>query len=191
MTVIIGLVHEGKTYMGADSAATDASYGIMLRQDPKIERVGELLIGSSGSPRISQLVRKAFTVPDLPFRDDNLMRYMVTAFVDALRDLFKNEPHEEGKTALDESAIMVGARGHLYCIYDDYQVEEVSNGYNAIGAASDIALGSLHFTGELNLGKYIVDLAKQDPRFRLRLALEACQEHNASIREPFIYLETP
>lgn len=188
MTVIIGLVHEGKTYMGADSAATDASYGIMLRQDPKIERVGEMPIGSSGSPRISQLVRKVLTVPDPPPHEDDLMRYMVTAFVDALS---KNEPHEEGKTALDESAIMVGVQGHLYCIYDDYQVEEVSNGCNAIGAASDIALGSLHFTGELSVGKYTVSLANQEPRFRLRLALEACQEHNASIREPFIYLETP
>jgi hypothetical protein len=179
MTIIAGLVHDREVYMAADSGSIDQNtYGIITRKDPKIAIHEGILIGAAGSPRIRQLLHTGFSIPTLN-NDVPVFDYLVLDFVDALRDLFKNEPQKDGvQTLLDESSIMVGIRGQLFCIGGDYQVEEVANEYAAIGIASDIALGSLHSTRSM----------RGAPNLRLMHALEACKEHNATIREPFIYL---
>jgi len=93
---------------------------------------------------------------------------------------------EEGekKTNEEESSggqFLVGFRGHLFDIQSDYQAQEALDGYDAVGAGLEVAIGSLYTscpTQEVMI----------EPRRRVAMALEAAQHHNAGVRGPF-YVE--
>jgi hypothetical protein len=171
MTCIVGVVERGVVYLAGDSAGV-AGYGLTLRRDPKVFRNGEFVLGFTSSFRMGQLLQHAFTPPAI---EEPLDRYMVTPFVNALRACFKdggyaakNREQEEGGTFL------VGVRGRLYQVEDDYQVGEARADYAAIGCGAQVALGALHVT------------AGHPPGARLRLALEAAEAWNAGVRGPFV-----
>src|SRR5690242_15173484 len=85
MTCIVGLVAaDGRVHLGGDSAGI-AGYDLTVRKDPKVFRVGEFAVGFTSSFRMGQLLRFAFTPPPI---EGDLDAYMVTTFVNALRDCF-------------------------------------------------------------------------------------------------------
>ena len=86
MTAVAGLVHEGRVHLAADSAMT-AGWALTISAHPKVFRVGPYVIGTSGSPRVAQLMRYALDVPE-PLGD--LHKFMATVFIDAVR-------HTEGR----------------------------------------------------------------------------------------------
>ena len=53
MTAIAGLVHDGKVYIGGDSAGV-AGMDLHLRSDPKVFTVGEFVIGYTTSFRMGR-----------------------------------------------------------------------------------------------------------------------------------------
>jgi ATP-dependent protease HslVU (ClpYQ) peptidase subunit len=177
MTCIVGLIYNDAVYMGADSAHTNDAFQVVVRPDPKIFLVNHVLIGSSGSPRLSQLLRHTFSELIPPVERD-IEKYMCIDFIKALRVFLK--AHDHGDDLLSGSELIVGVRGRLFCVYGDFQVEESVLGYNAIGSAAEIALGSLHSTQNVILS---------GPMERIHMALFAAQEHNATVRKPFVFLE--
>ncbi len=83
MTCIVGLAHGGRVYMGADSAGV-AGLDIDTRRDPKLFKVGDLLIGFTTSFRMGQLLAYGFEPPPRPAGGD-VRRWMVVDFVEAVR----------------------------------------------------------------------------------------------------------
>lgn len=179
MTCIVGLVdnESGKVFMGADSIGIDERGGSSINAYKKLFRVDDFLIGCSGSPRPPQLLQYQFKPPEYNEYEldekDAIACYMVTKFIDALREcLDKAKLKDE-----DRAYLLVGFKGRLFGVYqDDYQVEESERGYNAIGIGGEIAMGSLYATRDVGY----------TPDFKVRLALEASAEHNAHVRAPFI-----
>ena len=55
MTCIVGLIHEDKVYIGADSAGA-ANGNITIRKDKKVFKVGEFIFGCTSSFRMIQLI---------------------------------------------------------------------------------------------------------------------------------------
>lgn len=87
MTCVVALKHEGIVHMGCDSAGV-GGYSRANRVDPKIYRVGDMLIGFTTSFRMGQLLGYSLTLPrhhaDVPVEN-----YMATVFINAVRDCLK------------------------------------------------------------------------------------------------------
>lgn len=178
MTVIVGIEEDGKVYLGADSIAVEG-YAACSVTDPKVFMIGDIAIGFCGSFRVGQLLKYGL---ELPIHKKNVpdVQYLVLDFVDAMRSLFRDKGvlKRENDEDLFDGKLLMGYRGKLYYVDEDFQVCHVDSGYNAVGLAFETALGSLFSTEGM------------PPEDRLKIALEASAKWNAGVREPFNYLTT-
>lgn len=183
MTCIVGLVQNGKVYIGGDSAGI-GGWNLTIRKDRKVFKNGEFLIGGTASFRMIQLLHYAFEPPKVPpfcDTDEAIEKFMATTFVDAIRKCFKEGGYATKSNEQESGGqFLIGFRGHLFDIQNDYQVQEALDGYDAIGCGLEVALGSLYVTSNPDLGS--------NPRRCVVLALEAAEHHNAGVRGPF-YVE--
>lgn len=173
MTAIVGLTHDGSVFIGGDSAGVDGFGSLTVRADAKVFTNGPYAMGFTGSFRMGQLLRYTLTAPQ---PEGDLARFMATTFINAIRETLKDggwaakeNEREEGGTFL------VGVHGRLFCIEGDYQVGEAVDGFAAIGAGQEIALGALYATAR----------SRMNPHRRVRLALEAAERFSAYVRGPF------
>ena len=178
MTCIVGVVDGESVYIGADSAGVDAdTWTLVSRSDPKVFQVGPFVIGYTSSFRMGQLLRFAFSPPTHPDGLDT-HAYMVTVFVDSLRECFGAGGYAMKQNERESAGtFLVGYRGRLFEIGDDYQVGESHDEYAAIGCGGALALGALAATTD-----------DQDARHRIRRALQAAEKHNIGVRGPFVVL---
>lgn len=172
MTCIVGLVDGGKVYLGGDSAGVDGLH-LAVRKDPKVFRVGECIIGFTSSFRMGQLLAHSLKPPKW-HGDKDVFEYMVTDFVDAVRECLKAGGYARRNCEAEEGGtFLVGFHGRLFEIEEDYQVGETLAGVAACGCGRDVALGSLFST------------TKMPAIERVRLALQAAEAFNAEVRGPF------
>jgi hypothetical protein len=177
MTCIVGLVEKGNIYMGGDSAGV-GGLSISIRADEKVFVNGPFIMGFTTSFRMGQLLRYKFAAPQQTTEQDD-MQYMVTSFIDAVRKCFS----ENGFGKLTDKdnnkggTFLVGYKGTLYSIHEDFQVGKVALQYDACGCGEDIALGSLYSTK----GK--------KPEERVRLALLAASTFSAGVAPPFVLVK--
>lgn len=178
MTAIAGIAHRGKVYLGGDSAGV-SGWDLTIRADTKVFVTGPFVMGFTTSFRMGQLLRHAFVPPVHPDGME-VDRFMVTAFVDAVRECLKaggwakkDAEREDGGTFL------VGYRGRLFTVYGDYQVEESAFGCAAAGCGDMQVMGALFATQ----GKA--------PHKRLRVALAAAEALSAGVRGPFHFATEP
>lgn len=186
MTCIAAITEGGRVYMAADSAGV-AGLSLTVRADPKIYRIatsfGDMLFGFTSSFRMGQILGYHFE-PPIHARNISTERYMVTSFIDAVRDLLKQ--HGFAKTQNNEDSggtFLVGYRGMVFRICDDFQVGKNVVNYDAVGSGGEVALGSLYSTAPNR-----EELDQQlTARQRLQLALSAAEEFNAGVRGPFLF----
>jgi ATP-dependent protease HslVU (ClpYQ) peptidase subunit len=172
MTCIVGIKHSRGVLMAADSAGV-GGLEISTRLDRKVFPNGEFVIGGTSSFRMLQLLRYAF-VPPKRHADDDVMRFMVVDFVDAVRNCLK----AGGFATRDREAesggdFLVGYSGRLFRIWDNYQVAEADRDYEACGCGEAYARGALFANAEL------------PPEERALQALRAAEMHSAGVRGPF------
>lgn len=172
MTCIAAVAHDGKVYMGGDSAGV-GGYDLTVRADVKVFRNGPYVMGFTSSFRMGQLLHHSLTPPR---PEGDLERFMCTTFVDAVRDCLKAggyaSTHHDAESG---GTFLVGVRGRLFQVDSDYQVGESLDRYDAVGCGAGYALGVLHLSGGQQM----------PPRSRVRLALEAAAHHSAGVRGPF------
>jgi ATP-dependent protease HslVU (ClpYQ) peptidase subunit len=176
VTCIAGLVEDGAVYIGGDSAGV-ANMCLQVRADAKVFRNGPFLMGFTSSFRMGQLLRYSLAPPNHPDGME-IEAYMVTRFIDAVRQCLKeggcarkDDDVEEGGTFL------VGYRGELFMVEDDYQVGRMVDKIAAVGCAQDVALGALHvLRGDDRLA----------PETKVLRALEAAERWSAGVRAPFV-----
>jgi hypothetical protein len=158
--------------MGGDSAGV-GGYSLTVRADQKVFKNGPMLFGFTSSFRMGQLLRYALTVPDHDPRV-SVDKYMATTFIDAVRDCLKSHGFAR-KDAESESGgtFLVGYRGQLFVVHDDYQVGRSADGFDAVGCGHEIAKGALYATAHLRGKK------------RVAVALEAAERFSAGVRSPF------
>jgi len=175
MTCIIGLVQGGMVWMGGDSAGV-AKLDIRSRKDTKVFEVdGRFLIGYTSSFRMGQLLRFGFSPPEQEGNVDDY-EYMCTKFIDAARKRLKDGGYVKVKDSREEGGVfLVGYKGRLYQIDDDFQVGETLDGFDAVGCGSDYALGSL-YSNKNNL----------DPKWSILEALKVAEHFSAGVRRPFV-----
>lgn len=179
MTCIAGFIEDGKAWIGGDSAGV-AGLDLIVRADEKVFRNDVYVMGFTTSFRMGQLLRYAFT-PPAPPEVGCLERFMVTTFIDALRQCLieggfasKHSGQEEGGT------FIVGYRDRLWTIDEDYQVGRSLDGIVAVGCGKQIALGALYATQGFSI----------QPKNRLSLALSTAERYSGGVRAPFTILHT-
>lgn len=179
MTCIVGIAHEGRVILGADSAGSDWLLNRRIRADRKIFKNGELIFGYTTSFRMGQLLQFALTPP--PIQEGQApYDYAVKLLVPAIRDTFR----QGGFMRIEHSretggTFLVGFRGHLFSIYDDFQVGESVESYEAVGCGDAYAMGAMHA------------LSGHPPMERLEGGLHAAAKFSAGVSGPFHFVELP
>lgn len=189
MTAIVGLVSNGRVVMGADSLGVDGGLGAMARADQKLFRRGPYLIGFTSSFRMGQLIRYRADLPEPYEWEHDMLAFMSTRFVDAVRQCLKDYGWAKATDAREQGgAFLVGFRGALYDVESDFQVGIRAEGYDAVGSGKAYALGSLHATNEV---RKMVGPSVWIGHDRVRMALEAAAAFSAGVRGPFLIEEAP
>lgn len=177
MTCIVGLVDQGKVYLGGDSAGV-AGWSLTVRADSKVYSNGPYILGFTSSFRMGQLLRYAFDPPTPPA--DDLDRFMATTFIDAVRQCLQMGGYAKKDSEREEGGVfLVGVAGRLFEIHSDYQVGESVDGFSAIGCGDELALGSLHATSFTGL----------TPHARVTMALQAAERFSAGVCGPFAHVD--
>ncbi|RKH05085.1 hypothetical protein [Corallococcus carmarthensis] len=174
MTCIAGVVHQGRVYVGGDSAGSN-SWQLVVRKDAKVFRNGPYVLGFTTSFRMGQVLRHAFRPPPPPRRTSALERFMVVDFVDALRATLKDAGFAHQENGQERGGhFLVGVCGRLFTVEDDYQVGESRDSFAAVGCGADVARGALFATKGAK------------PVERVRTALRAAERFNNGVRGPFL-----
>jgi hypothetical protein len=183
MTCIVGIVENGVVTLGGDSAGVDVrDIDITLRKDVKVFKNKEFVMGYTTSFRMGQLLRFRFVPPTILVED--LYEYMCTTFVDAVRECFDRygfmQKYEKGDEKGGE--FLVGVRGRLFSIEDDYQVTESIDNYRSVGCGMYYALGSLETTDKAT--------PTWSTKERLSTALTVAEKYSGGVVGPFNYVST-
>ncbi len=174
MTAIAGIVEEGSVWIGGDSAGV-GGMSLQTRSDPKVFKNGEFVIGYTTSFRMGQILEHHLTAPP-PYEGEHGIGYMIKRFIPTVKDVLSKHGFQTVKDGQHSGGtFLVGYRGELYQIQDDYQVARIRQTYHACGCGQDLALGSLHSTEAFDL----------KPRDRITMALSAAAEFSAGVRGPF------
>lgn len=176
MTCIVGVAHGGRVVIGGDSAGV-AGLDLVVRADRKVFRNGPFIMGFTSSFRMGQLLAYKLDPPKR-FPDADVMKFMVTDFIGAVRQCLKDGGFARRDNDVESGGhFLVGYEGRLFHIGGDYQVGENVCGYDATGCGESFAIGSLAETEAL------------DPLERVSHALAVAEKFSAGVRSPFHTLE--
>jgi hypothetical protein len=178
----VGLVHEGRVWLGGDAAASDHDGLTVTYAAPKVFRRGHLLLGCVESFRMRDLLEHQFQVPAFRKGQDT-EDYIFRIVLEEIRRTFTaggyvlDEDTEDEDDFMPSGAILLGFHGRLFTVDWDYHIGEVRDRFMAIGAGAAYALGSLHVTHEL--GQQLT------PRARVTNALKVSAHYCGTVRPPF------
>jgi hypothetical protein len=179
MTVIVGLTDtNGKVYLGADSFSGH-SYFKQAIGTPKLFEKAGMVFGYTSSFRMGQLLHYSLGIPKYRENELTIEEYFSGVFIDSVRKVFEkagwqgkdSDGREEGGNFL------VGYRGRLFEVQQDYSVIAPTCGYAAVGAGQDFAYGSLASSEDLGV------------KVRMKLALLAAEKHSPLVCGPFHILQ--
>lgn len=167
MTAIVGITQNKKVYMGADSAISTEEYIGRLANSKILKKKG-LLIGGAGSSRCWTLI-KTNLFPRVRQRKESAIDYVESAVVSGIRKIIK-----ENGAPLEGYTFLIGYRGKLFEVMEDWGVCEYMENYAAIGSGYLPCLGSLYTTQHW-----------KDPVKRINVALQASAKFIPSVEAPF------
>lgn len=182
MTTIAALTHDGQVYMASDSCAIDYSRAYQLNE-PKILKIGPLLIGLSGYLLDHDLIRYGWTAPTQG-RDEDDDRYVRWTVARSLRDFIRNQRHLDTSRGHENAGwgCLIGLRGRLYALDSDFTITPLAEPYGATGSGGSYAMGVLHALAHTN--------STLAPRERLDLAVQAACTLDPYTRAPVQHVTT-
>lgn len=176
MTLIVGLEAGGKVHIGGDSFAGNSLISSTCAK-PKVFKVGDFIFGCTTSFRMIQLLQYSIKPPKNVGNDNE--KYLCTKFIDHVRDVFKKGGFLKNNAGKDEGGtFLMGYKGKLYSIHEDFQVNRCLAGYDACGAGYHMALGALFALKGVNM----------TPKEKLTVALDSGSEHHPYVRPPYVFL---
>jgi len=138
MTCIVGLMENGKVYIGADKSS---SCGGVIRKTAlnKVFKKGSYIIGYTTSFRMGQLLEHVIELPEPPEAGADL-HFMVSSFVEKIRKDFKGY----GFSTVDNNeetggTFLVGVNRKIFKINSDYQVGLYEDNFACCGSGEEYA----------------------------------------------------
>ena len=105
-----------------------------------------MVFGFTSSFRMGQILQFQLKVPDHDPRLEDY-KYMCTSFIEAVRSCLKTYGFNETFRDADSGGtFLVGYKGSIYEIEDDYQVGIRTGTFNSVGCGSELALGAMFAT---------------------------------------------
>lgn len=185
MTCIVGYIDRAKdtVHIAGDSAGV-AGLSVTIRKDPKVFKNGPFIMGFTSSFRMGQLLMSSKFKPPKQKKGQSDYEYMITDFIDEVRDCFKEGGYIQTYKDGDEKGgtFLVGYKGELYQVDSDFQVGMPADDYASIGCGEDLALGAMHAITRFE----IEDLT---PKELLGIALEAASHFSGGVEPPYTHVE--
>ena len=180
MTCIVGMIDKDNTvYIGGDGLASFGSSTVPLK-NPKVFQRGNLVVGTAGAARSSQVLHYNLKIPEL---DRELYAYICGPLIDAIRECLKDKDCLEYKDGREKAAggslFLMGYGPCLFLVDNNFGIHFPARDYEAIGSGEEFALGSLFSTGEL------------EPLERISKALKAASKYCSSVGPPFTIRKIP
>ena len=167
MSCVVGLLKDGKLYMGSDGRATTDDGEKRPIVATKLFWNEDFLIGFAGSVRTGQLLKADyFEVPD-----------DVLELPDAIRDHLCDKGSlatSDDQLSVQNCNFLIGYNGRLYEILTDFQLNEVYGSFLVIGSGSQYAMGSLFTSKRVKSGEK-----------RVLLALKAAAKFDSACGPPY------
>jgi ATP-dependent protease HslVU (ClpYQ) peptidase subunit len=154
----IGALRDGEiTVMAGDSGAFDDQSAI-VSLNSKVWKVGDWLVGVSGSFRIMEIAQTAEIGNPYQLRDHLLVQCEKPGF----------------PISADWSILCAGKEG-IFEIGSDFSVVKSSENYNGIGSGGPSVIAAL----------CVLEVVDLSPKHRMELAMGAAAKHTAYVRKPF------
>jgi len=176
MTCIVGFARDGEVVIGGDSAGI-SNYDRRIVAYPKVFKRTFFVIGYTSSFRMGQLLQYTLAVP-LQKKEQTDHEFMCTTFIDAVKKCLKDgEYATKSNDVLTGGTFLVGYRGNIYKVCDDFQVFKSTEGYEACGCGDRYALGAIRthlaLQPKANLNSIVIN------------ALEIATHFSAGVHGPF------
>lgn len=184
MTAIVGLVHDGKVYIGGDS---NVSYGWVQQRlaAPKVFVLpkAQMIVGVSGDVRIQQIFQYH---ADIELPEGDAEQTLVQFFIPHFREVVKQHGYEKadnGQSSAGDIAALFGFRERLFRMDGNFAISGYQSSYAAVGSASETAIGALAALSLHTVGRFA-------PETLIRSVLEICEIHGLYVRPPFVIRNT-
>jgi len=179
MTCIVAIKHDSEIYIAGDSAGV-SGISVRIRTDPKVFFKNGMVFGFTSSFRMGQVLHHDFEPPQMNDSHKSVYGFMITEFVETLRDCFKEKGY--GKFTESEEneggEFIVGYKGELFHIYSDFQVGINSDSYTSAGCGEEYSLGSLYSTDKFDL----------EPKLKLLEALDSAEYFSGGVCKPYNFV---
>lgn len=182
MTCIVGLASMGSVYIAADSLGSGngakqeyktpklAKLEVFEKKDLSLTKIN-IGIGYTSSYRMGDILRYAFTPPPIEVGEDE-NEYLVKDFIPELIKCFEEQSFAKVKDGSKSGGnFLVGLRGRLFVVQDDFSILEPSLNFAAIGSGQEFALGSLYAYMKISL----------DPVEKVHAAVDAAIEFSTTV----------
>lgn len=180
MTCIVGITDGKKVIIGGDSQATGSDIKTTMK-GKKIFQKNDIIFGVTGSPRYNQILEYIWSFDPINKEEDEFEYLVKTVVPTAMRTLEENKCSDLNNGRLtSDSAMLIGIRNRLFCMYSDFQISESTKNYMAIGSGVEFALGALTVLENMDITN------KQ----KLEQALEAASFHSSTCSGPYHFMET-
>lgn len=180
MTCIVGVVDGDRVWMGGDSAGTKWQ-AIRTIATPKVFHNGPFLIGHTNTWRFGNLLQHKLDTSELTVHLDraaDIHQFMVTRFVEAIRSVLSTAGYSQREDNREYGGTcLIGVRGRLFLMEDNYQIFETADGHASCGCGEDYATAALHALG------HIIPAEE-----RVKRALETAAYLSTGVRGPFTIL---
>ena len=193
MTAIVAVTDGERLCIAGDAAGVSGTTGeIHIRQMPKVFVREGYAMGFTTSFRMGQLLKYEVPLPPYPGSTIDLEEFMVRTFVPMIRTTFTEHGfsksltrgkraetmHYEEQGQQTGGRFIVGVRGMLFVIEEDFHVARPQTPYVAIGSGATVAHGVLFALHE-----------RQSLTICAEMALKAAAFHTMGVRPPFTVLE--
>lgn len=172
MTAIVGIVKDGRVYMGGDSSAVadDIAYPVVNK---KVFVRSGMLFGYAGSFRYGQVIQHHMPEVKLSAKVDAL-HAIVSGFVPVLRESLEGV----GGIASDDEEdaagdCLIGYKGHLFLLQSNFSVLEPVEGVAVLGSSEGILLGA------------VAALSGRRPEYRINRAMSIAASYSNAVLPPF------
>lgn len=178
MTCIVGMIDKKtkKVWLGGDALGSNGWSKACIK-DPKVFKLGDMLIGSTTTFRFGQVLQYNFKIPERQKHIDD-MQYMVSSVVPELRKALKEAGVSEVNNNVETGGVcLIACNGELYQVQSDFSVLRCSRGFDAIGSGKAFAEGAL----------FAVD-GRVSAKEAVKVALQTAESCCATVSGPFTIL---
>ena len=186
MTCCIAYKIKDGIILAADSAGTDEDDNQVLRQDPKLMKIGNFMFAISGSFRLRDILMYDFIIP-IKAKNETIDKYMRTKFINKFREACIKKGATKKIDEQDEllGNVIVAYEDKIYQIESDFQVGESIDNFAAIGSGCQLALGALYTLSKFE-PKYFKKHVIKKTLFNI---LEKVSIYKASVKGPYISID--